>query len=145
MRRLAILVGTIVGVAAGVLIASTWLAGTTAQNTNSVAVDAYVLTNTDAEPGNECFPWGFVDDSLEVGPFRQVIVTNDHGVVVGVIDLQVGSFVTAENGQQSCTISQTIDLAESPFYTFSVDGKYRRTVSAETIADMDWHIAIHLK
>lgn len=143
MRRLAGILGVMACVTLGTMIATS-LVNTAAQSSSTLTIEAYVLSDTDTKDGDECFPWGFIDDSLEVNPFRQVIVTNNHGVIVGVMDLQVGKAVTSENGQRSCAMVQTIDLEESPFYTFAVDGKYRLTVSAEAIEDMGWHLRMHL-
>lgn len=125
-------------------IVSTQMQDATAQDQHTVHVEAYTLTYDDAPDGSECMPWGIVDDTLEVEPFRQLVVTDHSGVVVGVLDLQIGKYRTGDNGQQSCVFASDMRIDDAPFYTFTVDGKYRRTVSRESLTDMDWEIFAHL-
>lgn len=111
---------------------------TEAQDTIAVDIRAYAMTSNDKADGAECFPWGVFDFTLDEEPFRQVIVTDAGGTIVAAVDLQVG-----EIEDTSCNIRETVILEPSPFYTFAVDGKYRRTISAGDLAGMG-EVAIHL-
>lgn len=127
----------------GVLALQPWQ-GVVAEGEHTISIRVYTLTSGGAN-GDQCFPWGLVDQTLEELPFRQMIVTNHQGEIVGVMDLEVGHFDTFDNDQQSCSIEADIQIEDAPFYTFTVEGKYRRTVSREVLAhEMIWQLFAHV-
>lgn len=71
----------------------------------------------------ECVPFGVLDQA-ENRPFRQVIITSATRDIIGVLDLQTGKIYEGD-----CVIAGTFAIADSPFYTFSIDGTYTHTVS----------------
>lgn len=115
-----------------------------AADTNGLAVDVRVRIDSDApEGGEECAPWGIVDPSLDVEPFRQLIITDHRGDIVGVMDLQYSTTVV-EDERVYCAFSGDFDVPESTFYTFEVEGKYRLTVSRDDLSSADWSFDIRL-
>lgn len=134
------IVGIVALVVATYVVAAQPWRQATAQGGREVTVEASTLIYEGAA-GEECAPWGIIDTSLEVQPYRQVIVTDAAGTIVGVVDLQVGTVTADDGGQRTCTVSQVISLPDAAFYTFSVEGKYRRTVNGASLESV---VAIHL-
>lgn len=144
MKRLLIALCTMAILAASVAIVVQPWQRVIAQDSRTIAVEVTKGVMSDSEDGGECFPWGFVDTTLEIRPFRQMIVTNQHGDIVGAVDLQVGELTTTASGDRSCTITSALTVDDASFYTFAVESKYQRTVSREALEDMNWELSAHL-
>ncbi len=83
-------------------------------------------------------PFGFVEvDGPR--PFRQLIITDATGAIVGAVDLQVGTIVDGD-----CVIESAVTTTETAFYTFVIDEKYRHTISSEALGSQGWHYDVWL-
>jgi hypothetical protein len=83
-------------------------------------------------------PFGLIDPDKDTFPsYRQIIITDHTHAIVGAVDLLSGEFVK-RNEQMLCTISADIDIADAPFYTLTVEGKYKLTVSRDALEANNW-------
>jgi hypothetical protein len=109
-----------------------------AQDDRTVTVTVYAMASGDVDEGSACLPDGVVT------PWRQVIVTDAAGVIVGYVDIQQGGYIALENGEPACAIIADLLLDGSPFYTVAIDGTYRRTVSGTLLDEVDNQLFIPL-
>lgn len=142
MRKLlAGFAGACVGIVVALPLA--WLLGiapavTVAEGSHDLRLRA--MTNVyEGNVGDECLPFGLVDEERSVWPaWRQVVVTNDVGAVVGVMDLTSGTVEEVRGGQLVCVVTATVPIPDAPFYTFTVDDAYKLTVPRGTLDAAGW-------
>lgn len=108
-----------------------------ADDTVRLTTDVRVRLVEDIDAGVECAPWGVVEPDLEILPYRQLIVTDHRGDIVGAMDLQYSETVEV-NDRMYCAFRGEFDVPDSGYYTFTVDGKYRLTVNRDDLASSDW-------
>jgi hypothetical protein len=113
--------------------------GVASQETFPVTVTVYAPT--DQGMGDPCLFIEYVP--YTVFPWPQLIATSANGVIVGYLDLEGGE-VTTIDGQDDpvCAVSADMDLTASPFYTFAIEGAYRRTVSDDVLEDLDHRLYV---
>lgn len=130
----------VVGVS--VAYAAPWGDATAQQSQTTVTV--YDMTGSGGAAGGECIPEGVVNPDRPE-PWRQVIITSDTGTIVGYIDIRDGEVAdVGGNGDLRCAVIANVTLEASPFYTFTIDGVYRRTISADALAELGEGIFIPL-
>ena len=114
-----------------------------AQDTFPVTVTVYTPVEDGAEIGDECAMSANIDADLR--PWPQLIATMANGVIVGYIDLMDGA-VAAINDTTliACAVSADMDLTPSPFYTFTVEDTYQRTVSDDVLTGSDHQLYVAL-
>jgi hypothetical protein len=71
----------------------------------------------------------------------QLLINDADGTIIAVIDAKTG-FADAET--RVCERYTQVPLADSTFYTFSIDGEYRHTVSRDTLQEADWFYHVWL-
>lgn len=112
-----------------------------AQDTYPVTVTVYTPVADDAEVGDECQIAANIESATL--PWPQLIATMANGVIVGYVDLIDGTVATIEDTTlTACAVSADMDLTPSPFYTFTIDGEYRRTVSDNVLEDLDHQLYV---
>lgn len=81
---------------------------------------------------------------------KQVLIRDASGTIVGTVDLADVFDLTqskdtrpgkvASNG--FCVVTETVEVMDSPFYTFTVDGQYNWTMSREDLKSRDWTMPV---
>lgn len=158
MKRLVVLVGVLVVFASGYVLANqTGSSRALAQDDRTLAVKVmfrptdYQGQRIELSEGGVC---NYSDVTTEVWPHsKQAVVSDAAGVIVGTVDLldvfnpvvlpapdeaQPGTV----NDELVCVVNKTLSVADSAFYTFTIDGSYRWTVSREDLADRDWSMLV---
>lgn len=148
-RRNAMVIGMVLGMAAGWLAYVAWLAepAATADADRTITVDTRFVGP--GQPDGEGASCGYTKpvfdpDGWPLG--KQVVIADADGAIVGTVDLldvfdmQVSDAALPGtiDGDGMCRVEASVDVPDSAFYTFTVDGDYAWTISADDLAARDW-------
>lgn len=116
MRRIAMLIGTVLGVAIGGVIATTMLIDTTAQEERVIPVRVSKFSESDSiEVGDSC---SMSRDISMIHTDHQIVVTDEAGDIVALLDLDGGSWEESPSGLGfQCVIDRDLEVPEASFYT----------------------------
>lgn len=145
------IVGAAVVLVLAVAMLSPWNVGLAAQDAQHIELEVTFRTVLDDNSeGQGC--------GLLLNPFtstewplgRQVLVRDHAGDIVGTVDLADVFDTTQSRDAQPgiiddrgyCVVAKAIEVADSSFYTFTIDGIYQWTIEREQLESMDWMMPI---
>lgn len=96
---------------------------------------------TTGEPGSPCRATDDLTSEHPGSAHPQLLVTNDAQRIVTAVDLTAGTY-QRQGDRVSCRLDMKIGIQDSPFYTFTIEGTYRKTMARETLDEADWSITI---
>lgn len=89
------------------------------------------------ETGSPCQPAG----GIAAGAQPQLLVTDATQRTISVVDLAGGRH-ERQADRLGCRVDAEISIRDSRFYTFTIEGAYRKTMTRETLEAGDWTITI---
>ena len=122
-----------------------------AQGERSVTVEVSIGQPGTAADGTACGYSDLIGERVDP-PSAQVVITDATGTIVGTVDLlDIFDLTVSEAAkpgtvqQGLCVVTANVELPDSGFYTFTIDGEYRWTVSRSDLEARSWIMPILFK
>ena len=133
MRRVALLIGVIIGTAIGGFVASVWLIDTVAQERREIRIEVQQTAPTDASTGDRCsFDTSATSRESLSWPISQVIIRDANGAIVEVAYAAEGTYQPASDTSDTivCRLSLETTLPHSPFYSVYLDDEWVHAIDS---------------